>query len=353
MRDRPFIVPVFIPHAGCLHRCVFCNQSAVTGRSESPRHPDQWQRHVREFLRFRSIRRGWSQIAFFGGNFLGLSEDRLHALLGAAAQWVRNGDVNGIRFSTRPDTVDQRMLDILAAYPVQTVELGAQSMDDEVLRQSRRGHTPDDTVAAVERLRERGYEVGLQVMVGLPGDDQARMMETGRRIAALAPNFVRIYPTLVLSGSPLEAWYRHGRYRPLSIDTAVAHAAWLYRLFRAQGIAVIRMGLQPTRDLNPDGAVKAGPFHPAFGQLVQSACFLDALRRQLHRTPLPAGRFSVRVHPRSVSRMRGTGNGNCVRLRQEFGFSAVDVLADPRLAEDVIALPNGETAAVYEAIDPF
>ena len=352
MRNRPFIVPVFIPHAGCPHRCVFCNQSVVTGQEESHPHSDQWRRHVREFLRFRGSRRGWSQIAFFGGNFLGLSEDHIRRLLGDATEWVRNGDVNGIRFSTRPDTVTQRMLDILAAYPVQTVELGAQSMNNEVLRQSRRGHTAADTVAAVELLRERGYEVGLQIMVGLPGDEETRLMETGRRIAAMAPNFVRIYPTLVLSGSLLDTWYRDGRYRPLSVEAAVTLTMRIYRLFRYRGVPVIRMGLQPTRDLNPDGAVTAGPFHPAFGQLVQSACFLDTLRSTLHRMPLPAGLLSVRVHPKSVSRMRGTRNSNCVRLKEEFGFSVVKVIPDPKLAEDVIELPNGGVISAYDPINP-
>jgi histone acetyltransferase (RNA polymerase elongator complex component) len=271
----------------------------------------------------------------------------MRQLLGEVADFVRAGEVQGIRFSTRPDTVNRQTLDLLERFPVQTVELGAQSMDDDVLARSGRGHSAMDTTAAVDRLKDRGYEVGLQVMVGLPGDNAARLLETGRRIAALKPAFVRIYPTLVLAGSLLETWYHEGRYRPLSVDEAVQQTMPLYRLFRQQGIPVIRTGLQPTEEIRTSGAVVAGPFHPAFGHLVQSACFMDALRNELRRNPASRQTIEIRVHPRSVARMRGLRNANCGTLRREFGFSEMNVRPASELTEDEIGLPGGAVLSAY------
>jgi histone acetyltransferase (RNA polymerase elongator complex component) len=344
---RPFIVPVFIPHAGCPHRCVYCNQAAVTGRTETLPGPEALRKQVAAFLKFRGHRRGRAQIAFFGGNFLGMAEASIRQLLAEAAGFVRAGDVQGIRFSTRPDTVSRRTLDILSGFPVQTVELGAQSMDPEVLQRSRRGHTPGDTVSAVGLLVDRGYEVGLQIMAGLPGDDENRLMETGRRIAKLAPDFVRIYPTVVLSGSPLEKWYREGLYQPLALDAAVDLVRRLYALFRAHSIPVIRMGLQATDDLVAGGAVLAGPWHPAFGHLVLCAAFLSAAHRALKEGGGPGHELVLKVHPSSISRMRGMHNASCKRLKLDFGFRQVDVAPDPALAEDEIAVEGGRVIKVW------
>jgi histone acetyltransferase (RNA polymerase elongator complex component) len=302
---------------------------------------------AREFLRYRGRRRGPAQIAFFGGNFLGLSAERIRMLLNAAAELIREGEFDGIRFSTRPDTIDPPALELIGSFPVQCVEVGAQSMDDEVLRRSRRGHTAADTTTAVQRLKARGYEVGLQLMVGLPGDEEARLLETGRRIAELKPAFVRIYPTLVLAGSLLAEWYRAGRYRSLALSEAVDLTMKLYGLFRQRGIPVIRTGLQPSVELSAGTMVVAGPYHPAFGHLVQSACFLKAVRQALRRRPISRDTLELRVHPRNLSRARGQGNANCGALRQEFGFSRVRVTPDPNLDEEVIALPEGDLIGVY------
>ncbi|HSO61290.1 MAG TPA: radical SAM protein [Desulfobacterales bacterium] len=344
---RPFIVPVFIPHAGCPHRCVYCNQAAVAGCAETLPGPAAFRNQVTAFLKFRGRCRGRAQIAFFGGNFLGMAEASLRQLLTEAAGFVRTGDVQGIRFSTRPDTVSRRTLDILSGFPVQTVELGAQSMDPEVLQRSRRGHSPEATVSAVGLLADRGYEVGLQIMAGLPGDDEHRLMETGRRIAELAPDFIRIYPTVVLAGSPLEKWYRQGMYQPLALDAAVDLVRRLYGLFRAHSIPVIRMGLQATDDLVAGGAVLAGPWHPAFGHLVLCAAFLTAACRALKEGGGPGLELLLKVHPRSVSRMRGMHNASCELLKRDFGFRRVDVTPDPALAEDEIAVQGGSVMKVW------
>ena len=183
-------------------------------------------------------------MSFYGGNFLGLESPKILSLLAEADRFARSGAVDSIRFSTRPDTITPERLDLVSGFPVATVEIGAQSMDDGVLAQSRRGHSAEDTRTAVRRLKARGLEVGLQMMVGLPGDTPEKALETAREIAALSPDFVRIYPTLVLKNSRLATWYHQGRYAPLSLDAAVSDVADFYAFFSLRRIPVIRMGLQ-------------------------------------------------------------------------------------------------------------
>lgn len=347
MSIHPLIVPVFIPHAGCPHRCVFCNQSAVTGCVDGLPTPARLRETVAAFLALSGRRRGQTQIAFYGGNFLGVAEEGLRPLLAEAAGFVRSGDAQGIRFSTRPDTVTARTLALIEAYPVHTVELGAQSMSAEVLAQSQRGHTAADTLDACRMLRERGYGVGLQLMVGLPGDNEERLMQTGRCVAGLKPDFVRIYPTLVLAGSRLEAHYRRGDYSPLPLAAAVGLTLKLYRLFRTHGIPVIRMGLQANAEFSAGASVLAGPYHPAFGHLVQCAAFLEAVRNALGSVDSAGAELSLRVHPRSISRMRGLRNATVGALQREYGFKRVRVCADSTLAEDEIGVGGAARVAAF------
>mgnify|MGYP005844300201 CR=1 FL=1 len=334
-RGRPLIVPIFLPHAGCPHRCLFCNQSAVTGGEEGLPTPEGLRETVAGFLK-RCRRRRPAQIAFFGGNFLGVAKEGIQTLLAEAAGCVRSGAVEGIRFSTRPDTVTTDRLALIEAYPVHTVELGAQSMCVEVLAQSQRGHSAADTLTACRMLRERGYAVGLQLMVGLPGDDEERLIKTGRRVVGLRPDFVRIYPTLVLAGSRLAAHYRRGIYSPLPLEAAVSLTLKLYRLFRAHGIPVIRMGLQASKEISPDASVLAGPYHPAFGHLVQCMAFLEAVRDALRSVDHLGAELSLRVHPKSIPRMRGLRNATIRALQREYGFRRVQVCAEATLKEQEI-----------------
>jgi histone acetyltransferase (RNA polymerase elongator complex component) len=346
-RGGCFVVPVFLPHAGCPHRCVFCNQHTLARATHDHVPSADWRTAATDFLRFRGPGRSRSEIAFYGGTFLGLPERQARELLADAAGIVRQQHLDGIRLSTRPDSVSDETLSILSDFPVVTVELGVQSMSDPVLREAGRGHTAEDTVTAVARLRQRGYRVGLQIMVGLPGEGEEGLAETGRRVAELAPDFVRIYPTLVLAGSELDRWYRAGRYQPLPLDRAVALTAGLYRIFRAHRIAVVRTGLQATRDLAPGLSITAGPHHPAFGELVQAACFQEALLAVLRREPLPGPAVVLRTHPRDVSRVRGHRNATVALLKREFGWKQVGVESDERLARDAIALPDGRVVRVY------
>jgi hypothetical protein len=220
-------------------------------------------------------------------------------------------------------------------------------MDDTVLALSRRGHTVQDTEGAVDLLKKNGYRIGLQIMVGLPGDSDDALLSTGRRIAALKPDFVRIYPTLVLAQSPLAKWYESGRYVPLSLEKAVDLVKQLYLMFSARGIPVVRMGLQDSFALNDSGVVLAGPHHPAFGHLVLSAICLDRLR-ELFSTPAPLPQsLQVRVHPSNISRLQGFKKNHLDTLREEFRLSELSLVADSRLGLNGVVVNDGPPHALF------
>ncbi|PID73256.1 MAG: radical SAM protein [Desulfobacterales bacterium] len=359
MASRPFIVPVFIPHAGCPHQCVFCDQGLITSRKSGicGRLPEKTEMvaRIRRFISWRRDSGAAVEIAFFGGNFLGLPPGRTAGLLALAQSFIDEGAADGIRFSTRPDTVTPDRLTRLAGFSVSTVEVGIQSMDDAVLRKSRRGHTRRDARNAARLVRESGYRLGLQMMTHLPGQDHDGALATGRELASLEPDFVRIYPTVVLKNSPLDRMRLAGDYVPATLEESVETVAALLGIFTEADIPVIRMGLQPDEGLISGGAVTGGPFHPAFGHLVHSRIFLDRAAARLNEAKISGGAVELRVHPRNISRMRGQKNENIRQLCRRFHLSAVTVTADETLALDRVRLagdlPRKET--MYDGMQPI
>ena len=240
---KPLIIPIFIPHAGCPHQCVFCNQNIITGAPSESLNASL-ANTIDRFLTYKRPSRSHVEVSFYGGNFLGLPEERILHLLIEAKSFIDSGKIESIRFSTRPDTIDEDRLNLIAPFPISTIELGVQSMDEKVLGISKRGHTAGDTVDAVVRLKEKGFNIGLQMMTGLPGDTVAGSLETAQKIIALKPDFVRIYPTLVLEGSALALLYKKKQYIPISLEECVDQLKALHLLFQSAHIPVIRMGLQ-------------------------------------------------------------------------------------------------------------
>lgn len=341
----PLIVPVFIPHLGCPHRCVFCNQESITGKKARSLCLSEIRNEIDTFLEGCRKTTRPVQLAFYGGNFLGLPPGSIQALLEMASAYIDSRRIHGIRFSTRPDTIDSERLDRIRCLPIDAVELGVQSMDDSVLALSRRGHTAEDSVRAVRHLKARGYRIGLQLMVGLPGDEEVRALETARWVAALSPDFVRIYPAVVLKGSPLAGKYTRGEYIPWSLARSVSMVKQMVILFEEKKIRVIRMGLQATADLDGKGVILAGPYHPAFGHLVFSEIYLDravaAITAAGWVEKVVRGQsVEIRVSPRCVSRMRGDKNQNIGRLREMFGFTAIVVVPDPSMEEGRVMITN-------------
>ncbi|MDJ0856491.1 MAG: radical SAM protein, partial [Desulfobacterales bacterium] len=326
---------------GCSQHCVFCNQHTITGESHRNDDPQRHSDFVRKFLNFRSRRRGTTQLAFFGGNFLGMAPHRVRRHLDWAAGWVRRGDVDSLRFSTRPDTITPATLALIREYPVRTIELGAQSMNDQVLSWSRRGHTAMDTIRAVSQLKRGGYEIGLQIMTGLPGDSPAGAITTTEAVMALAPAFVRIYPTLVLAGSPLAAEYEAGRYHPLKLADSIDLVARMWLMLAAAGIRVVRMGLQSSPGLADRRNLLAGPYHPAYGEQVLRHVFRSMAQAGLDRSAPTAGRrLTLWVNPRRLSVMTGPQRGHLVQLREAHHLAGLRAAADPTLALNQLEVDN-------------
>lgn len=276
MAKTAITVPIFIPHAGCPGRCVFCNQARSAGAS------DELSREaiVRKVALYReSAQESVSrfEIAFFGGNFTGLPAPEQARLLDIASGLKGAGAIQAIRLSTRPDCISGEIAETLAAAGVDTVELGVQSFSDRVLDLSARGHTAGDSVRAVTLLRERGIGTIIQLMTGLPGDTPRGALESARRAVELSPSGARLFPAVVLRGSGLEALYRRGEYLPLGLDEAVDIVKDMFLAFDRARIPVIRMGLHPLRDERTD--VVAGPYHPAFGFLVRSRATGEMMER--------------------------------------------------------------------------
>ncbi len=264
MKKR-LIIPIFLPQEGCPHRCIFCNQPGITGVGSRPGFEEVSGTIERYLSTWRGD--GPREVAFYGGSFTGLPEWLQIGYLGVAARHVESGEIDSIRVSTRPDYIDAEALEILRDYGVETVELGVQSMADGVLRRSGRGHGSLATVRAVKLLKEWCLVVGIQLMPGLPGDTMETIIRTTEDVIALRPHFARIYPALVISGTPLEGLYRSGAYTPWSLDEMVRICREMIRLFRKARIPVIRIGLRPAVEL--EEKVVAGPYHPSIRQLVE------------------------------------------------------------------------------------
>jgi histone acetyltransferase (RNA polymerase elongator complex component) len=263
-----------------------------------------------------------------------MPEEEIKRLLAEAAEYVMTGRVNNIRFSTRPDTIDPQRLDWIKDFPVKTIELGVQSMDERVLSATKRGHSAEDTERAIHLLKELNYEVGAQLMVGLPEDTPERSIASAKRVVRLKPHFIRIYPTLVLAGSPLAAWHKKNDYVPLSLEEAVRQVKDLYLLFKNKNISVIRMGLQASEELENGSTILAGPYHPAFGHLVYSEIFLDMAVAQIESSSLNTGSISILTNPSNVSNLRGLRNRNIEILKKKFGFESIAIRPNDALAQD-------------------
>ena len=313
------ILPLFIPHLGCPHQCVFCDQKQISG-ARSPVTPGD----VTAAL--SALRPGDDgiEVAFYGGSFTALPLTEQAALLGAVQPFRESGRVSRIRVSTRPDAVDEAVTAQLRAYGVETVELGAQSMDDAVLRRSGRGHTAADTRRASALLRQCGFHLILQMMTGLPGSDDGKELFTARELAALQPDGVRIYPTVVLRGTALERMLRSGEYREHTVEDAVRVCAEILPVFETAGIPVIRLGLNPTEELSGGEAV-AGAYHPALGELARSRVYLH--RAQALFSPEDAGRDAVlAVNGRELSRMIGQHRCNAAALTGEYRLRSLKIV---------------------------
>ena len=324
MFETPLIIPIFLPNLGCHERCLFCNQKAATEGLPSPSLVRNFiETSLNKFPSEEKFRE--KQIAFYGGSFTAIHRDHQICYLKEVQPFLASGLIHSIRISTRPDALDGETLSLLKEYSVKTVEIGVQSMIDEVLLLAHRGHCAADTVNAVSRLKDNKFEVGLQLMIGLPGDTYNRFLQTLDRVIELQPDFVRIHPTLVLKGAPLEDVWRAGEYSPLPLDETVQ---WLKKgilKLEESSIRVARIGLQPTKELERD--YLAGPYHPAFRQLIDSAIFFDMAKYLLQNFP-NGSKAIFFCNPKEISNLKGQRNENSLKLKNHFKLS--EILIDGR-----------------------
>lgn len=273
---KHFNIPVFIPELACPFQCAFCNQRKISGHIAIPE-KDEIIKTVNEHLASFPKGKKRVEIGFFGGSFTGLPLNEQEAFLKLAKPYLESGDIQGIRLSTRPDYINDKVLSLLKKYGVTTIELGAQSFDDEVLLKSYRGHTALQTVTSSKMILNEGFDLGLQMMIGLPGDTKEKALFTAQRIIDLGASNTRIYPTVVIKDTALHHWYKTGKYKPLSMEKAVEWTKHLLPLFEEAGVKVIRTGLHPSEGLLTGDELIDGPFHPSFKELVLTEIWHDKL----------------------------------------------------------------------------
>lgn len=315
-------ISLFIPHLGCPHQCSFCNQNTITGKQTQPS-ADDVIAAVDTALRKKNYD---YEIAFFGGSFTAIDREYMLSLLQAAYDYVKDGRVSGVRISTRPDCIDEEVLDILQKYGVTSIELGAQSMDDEVLLANFRGHTAKDVANASRLIKSYGFELGLQMMTGLYLDTDEKAVETAKKLMALSPDTIRIYPTVVLKNTYLAKLYEDELYKPQTVDDAANLCTKIVPMFEKAGIRVIRLGLHSSPELKKN--MIAGAFHDSFGEIVKSRYMLNRILKY------PPADYEIMVNSKSVSQLKGQQKRNIYFLMEE-GYNIKVTVNDKVAAGDI------------------
>lgn len=350
------IIPIFIPHLGCPNDCVFCNQRKITARTCAPS-ADSVRATIEEWLSTLEVKRRSGdleclEVAFYGGSFTGLDIDEQSIYLAVAKEFLDAERIDGIHLSTRPDYIDEEILDNLKAYGVKTIEIGVQSFDDDVLRRSNRGHDAKAVYRAAELIKSYGFNLGIQLMIGLPGDSLESCIYSAKEAARLQPSLARLYPTIVLDDTKLLEMYESGEYRALSREEAVQRTKEMYKILDEAGIYIMRVGLKSTDIIGDGGAINGGTYHPAFRQLVESAIArdkiepqLDAIIHELSRTSATAtatSRIDISSSPAWFSNLIGNGSENKKRWADKYPALNIKYCVDE-------TLEDGEFSVVLQA----
>ncbi|QXM05892.1 elongator complex protein 3 [Crassaminicella indica] len=336
MGKKHYIIPVFVPHKGCPFDCVFCNQKKITGLTEDIT-PQEVDVQIQEYLNtINNLNQKHVEIAFFGGSFTGIEIEKQEKLLQIASKWKKTGMIKDIRLSTRPDYIKESILERLVTYGVSIIELGVQSMNDEVLIKSGRGHTAEDVVNAVKIIKQFPVKLGLQMMIGLPGDNKRKINDTADKLIDLSPDFVRIYPTLVVRDTYLEKMYLQGKYRALSLEDAISICKNLLLKFLKAEIPVIRVGLQPTENILLGREVIAGPFHPSFRQLVEAEIFKEMLDYLFLKENIKSLWIEMQVMDRYISSLVGQKKANVNFIKNKYDIKKIKIMKNNNLKDGEI-----------------
>ena len=323
---KNYVIPVFVPHLGCPNDCIFCNQKSISGQKKNITKEDA-RKIIDDFLKEIPKDESEKEIVFFGGSFTAIKQNKQKELLELAYEYIEQGKVNSIRISTRPDCINKEILKMLKKYKVKTIELGVQSASDYILNRAGRGHTFKDVKKASKLIRLYGFKLGHQMMVGLPESTRIDEINTAKALIKLKPKMVRIYPVLVIKGTKLEQEYKQGKYKPLSVVQAVETCKELVRMFANKKIDIIRVGLQNTDEIQDPGNEKsevvAGPFHPAFRQLVESSMWYDAIVNKIKKLNTKVKEVEVTVNPIDVNNVIGHKKENILKLKDTYDVDLI------------------------------
>ena len=279
MSKRHYIIPIFISHIGCPHQCVFCNQDKIAKEVEEEVTEKDVRKTLNEYLETIDHNNSTVEVSFFGGTFTAIDVRKQKELLSVAKEYKDNGFIDKIRMSTRPDAINKYILSYLKEFKVDIIELGVQSLDDEVLKLAGRGHTAEDVEIASKLIKEFGFTLGHQIMPGLPGDSFDKDIETVKKSIKMKPDICRIYPSLVIKDTPMEKMYERGEYKPYSLEEAVYISKELYKLYIDSKVNIIRIGLQPTENITWGKDLIDGPFHPSFRELVEGSIICEKIEK--------------------------------------------------------------------------
>lgn len=326
---KEYIIPIFVPHLGCPHQCTFCNQKEISGQTKQVTANDV-KETIEYYLKNFKDDSKYVEVAFYGGSFTAIDERKQNELLEAANEFIKQGRVNSIRLSTRPDYIDKSILKRLKKYNVKTIELGVQSANDYILAKCQRGHTFEDVKKASKLIRLYGFTLGHQMMIGLPESTKLDEIDTAKALIKLKPKIVRIYPVLVIKNTPLAKEYEQGEYIPLTVEQAVDRAKDIMQLFNNAKIEVIRIGLQNTEEITDPSAessqVIAGPYHPAFRQLVESGMWYDEIVQKIKKFNIKVMQVTIKANPENINNIIGHKKENVLKLKE---FYDVDVVVKP------------------------
>lgn len=331
MSKNYYIIPIFVPQEGCPHNCVFCNQDRITGVKDIVT-AETVRKTIDDYLETIDNKNATIEVSFFGGTFTGIREEKQRELLNIAQEYKKNGLIDKIRLSTRPDYINDYILTYLNEYGVNIIELGVQSLEEGVLKSSGRGHSISDVLQASNLIKKYGFVLGHQIMPGLPGDTFNKDISTVNLSLKMKPDICRIYPALVIKDTPMEKMFYSKVYTPYSLDEAVEISKTMYKMYTDNGVRVIRIGLQPTESINEDKDVIAGPFHPAFRELVEGSLIVDLIFENIKDD----NEAIIHINPKDISKLYANRKAYFNRLKKS--GKLIKVMQDKEIKRGMLKL---------------
>ena len=323
---KEYIIPIFVPHLGCPNNCTFCNQKKISGQTKMVTKQDVMDT-IEYYLKNFKDDHKYVEVAFFGGSFTAIEKEKQEELLEAVQEYIHNKKVHSIRVSTRPDCIDKDILKRLKKYNVKTIELGVQSTNNYILSRCKRGHTGEDVKKASKLIRRYGFVLGHQMMVGLPESTKQDEINTAKELIKLKPEIIRIYPVLVIKDTELAEEYQRGEYSPLTVGQAVERCKEIVDLFNRKKITVIRIGLQNTEEITDpslkESSVVAGPYHPAFRQLVESSMWYDSIVNEIKKVNAKVKKVKIKANDKNVNNIIGHKKENITKLKEVYDVDVI------------------------------